>query len=253
MKKLFIARLAILACGLHSFLAYGQLSDRHEGEPHLNLAPPQFEQHFSHVSSLLDSWEFDQALRYAESVENLPEEWKEYLITNTYYEIIVPEERCFEHATRSARNEKLPDLIRSRLYIMALNCRYVYRKNSDSIFSEIFSFKNIDPGYLQIALKSLQYAHIGPTWRYRLQGRGNITDVVSHVIHAGSEHYYYFMASFRVSEDGSGYDMDIVKSWPEVHDQSRFIKQMDFNHIQHSANPGDRVIVYFLFTPFTAH
>lgn len=150
MKKLFIARLAILACGLHSFLAYGQLSDRHEGEPHLNLGPPQLEQHFSHVSSLLDSWEFDQALRYAESVENLPEEWKEYLITNTYYEIIVPEERCFEHATRSARNEKLPDLIRSRLYIMALNCRYVYRKNSDNIFLKFSRSKTLIPAIFRL-------------------------------------------------------------------------------------------------------
>ncbi|MAC15131.1 MAG: hypothetical protein CL539_10800 [Alcanivorax sp.] len=252
MNKQFIFRLIAVAFCLQAFLAYGKSPERHEGEPHLDLAPPQFEQHLSHVFSLLDSKKFEEAISYSNSVENLPEEWKEYLVANTHYEIIIPEEKCFEHSKKTARNKKLPNLIRSRLYVMALNCRYLYSKDNDDLFDEIFSFKNIDPGYLKIVLESFRYSHIDAIWSYRIQKRGNTTDISHNVVHSGTEHYYYIMSSFRVSEDGSVYDIDIVKSWPEVDDQNRLTKHMDFNRIQHSANPGDRVIVFFLFTPFTS-
>ena len=108
-KPRFIFRLIAVAFCLQAFLAYGKSPERHEGEPHLDLAPPQFEQHLSHVFSLLDSKKFEEAISYSNSVENLPEEWKEYLVANTHYEIIIPEEKCFEHSKKNSKKQKTPE------------------------------------------------------------------------------------------------------------------------------------------------
>lgn len=252
MKNIFIVLFAILGSSLQAMTADGSTSMWPEKEVHVDLAPAQFEQHWSHIQSLLDSWEFEQAIGYAKSVKNLPEEWKKYLVANTQFELIIPEERCVAYNLEAARDARLPVLVRSRLYVMALHCRNQSSEKNDVVLDEIFSFRGMDTGYLQTALSSYRTGALKLALGYRQQGRGNVRDIVHHVIHNNSEHYYVFMSSFRVTETGEIDDIDIAKSWPEVHNPSRFREHMDFDNIVHSASPGERVIVYFIFTPFGA-
>lgn len=221
-----------------------------DNDPLLGLAPEQFKRHINAIDTLIDEGKYDEAIEYARNAKDIPPEWRAYLVADTRYELVIPEEKCLAACLNAARNSALPSPVRSRLYMLALRCDgSVYREDKDSIYSEIFSYGEMSSELFKYIVPDLNghinFAHIG----FPVPGGRVFQDSVFIKKAIDIDHHAYIAATFQVSADRSIQNLEIIKSFPEGSDDQKIFDALKSEKIRYNAQPGSWVILTIYVSP----